>query len=227
MRKAYEWVVNHRKLVIAFYAVAVIVCAICKTQISVNYDMNDYLPEDSASTVALDLMNKEFDGGVPNGIDQLTANYTKLDKGVNAYTEGVAAITKAYSKINSGTVSLTNGSKKLVNGSKSLKNGTTELYQGLLTLNDGTKELKDGTQEFYDQTDGMDTKIEDTMNEMLDSLSGGDSETTSFVSEKNGNIDLVQFVIKTDAIEKKEKAKKTKEKTEETSVIEKFKNLFK
>ena len=162
-----------------------------------------------------------------NGIDQLTANYTKLDKGVNAYTEGVAAITKAYSKINSGTVSLTNGSKKLVNGSKSLKNGTTELYQGLLTLNDGTKELKDGTQEFYDQTDGMDTKIEDTMNEMLDSLSGGDSETTSFVSEKNGNIDLVQFVIKTDAIEKKEKAKKTKEKTEETSVVEKFKNLFK
>ncbi len=66
MRKAYEWVVDHRKLVIAFYAVAVIVCAICKTQIGVNYDMNDYLPEDSASTVALDLMNKEFDGGVPN-----------------------------------------------------------------------------------------------------------------------------------------------------------------
>ena len=66
MRKAYEWVVNHRKLVIAFYAVAVIVCAICKTQISVNYDMNDYLPEDSASTKALDLMDEEFAGGVPN-----------------------------------------------------------------------------------------------------------------------------------------------------------------
>lgn len=66
MRKVYEWVVDHRKLVIAFYAVAVIICAICKTQIGVNYDMNDYLPEDSASTVALNLMNKEFDGGVPN-----------------------------------------------------------------------------------------------------------------------------------------------------------------
>ena len=66
MRKVYEWVVDHRKLIIAFYAVAVIVCAICKTQIGVNYDMNDYLPEDSASTVALNLMNKEFDGGVPN-----------------------------------------------------------------------------------------------------------------------------------------------------------------
>ncbi len=66
MRKFYEWIVDHRKLVIAFYVVVVIVCGICKTQISVNYDMNDYLPEDSASTVALDLMNEEFDGGVPN-----------------------------------------------------------------------------------------------------------------------------------------------------------------
>lgn len=161
-----------------------------------------------------------------NGIDQLTANYTKLDQGVDDYTARVNAITKAYTKIHSGTVSLSDGSGKLVEGSKTLKNGTSDLYQGMLTLGDGTKELKDGTQEFYDQTDGMDTKIEDTMNEMLDSLSGGDNETESFVSEKNGNVESVQFVIKTDAVEKKEKVQKTEKKTEETSVLEKFKNLF-
>ncbi len=34
--------------------------------ISVDYDMNDYLPKGSKSTVALDVMNEEFDGGVPN-----------------------------------------------------------------------------------------------------------------------------------------------------------------
>ena len=66
MRKFYTWVVNHRKLVLTVFTLAFIICAVCKTQISVNYDMNDYLPEDSASTVALDLMNEEFDGGVPN-----------------------------------------------------------------------------------------------------------------------------------------------------------------
>lgn len=66
MRKVYTWIVDHRKLVLVLYAVAFIICAICKTQIAVNYDMNDYLPENSASTVALDLMNEEFDGGVPN-----------------------------------------------------------------------------------------------------------------------------------------------------------------
>lgn len=66
MRKFYEWVVNHGKLVLVIYAIAFIICAICKTQISVDYDMNDYLPEHSPSTVALNLMNKEFGGGVPN-----------------------------------------------------------------------------------------------------------------------------------------------------------------
>lgn len=43
----------------------------------------------------------------------------------------------------------------------------------------------------------MDTKIEDTVNEMLDSISGGDSETVSFVSDKNTDVKAVQFVIKT------------------------------
>lgn len=66
MRKFYSWIVSHRKLVIAVYAIAFIVCAICKGFIAVDYDMNDYLPEESASTVALDLMDEEFDGGVPN-----------------------------------------------------------------------------------------------------------------------------------------------------------------
>ena len=34
--------------------------------VRVNYDMNDYLPEDAPSTVALDVMNGEFEGGIPN-----------------------------------------------------------------------------------------------------------------------------------------------------------------
>lgn len=66
MRKFYEWVVNHRPLVLTVFIIAFIICGICKPQVGVDYDMNDYLPQDSASTVALDLMEQEFDGGVPN-----------------------------------------------------------------------------------------------------------------------------------------------------------------
>ncbi len=92
-------------------------------------------------------------------------------------------------------------------------------------MKDGTSQLKDGTQEFYDETKGMDSKIQDTIDEMLDSLSGGDSATASFVSEKNGTIDSVQFVIKTQGIEQGEKVTETVSKTEDTSLVEKFVNI--
>lgn len=89
---------------------------------------------------------------------------------------------------------LASGSKALVEGSSELKQGSSDLYDGIITLSDGTDQLKDGTQEFYEQTEGMETKIEDELDDMIDSISGGDAETTSYVSEKNGTIDSVQFV---------------------------------
>ncbi len=39
---------------------------------------------------------------------------------------------------------------------------------------------------------------------MISGISGGDDETVSFVSDKNTNVDSVQFVIKTAPIEKNE-----------------------
>lgn len=35
-------------------------------QTKVNYDMNDYLPPESASTIALETLEEEFEGGIPN-----------------------------------------------------------------------------------------------------------------------------------------------------------------
>lgn len=66
MRKFYKHVVDHRRLIIAVFFVLFLICLFCRQFISVNYDMNDYLPEDSASTVALDLMEEEYEGGIPN-----------------------------------------------------------------------------------------------------------------------------------------------------------------
>ena len=160
-------------------------------------------------------------------INQLTENYTTLNTGIKTYTDGVASITSAYTQITDGTGTLLKGSKTLVTGSNTLKQGTSDLYEGIQTLSDGTATLKDGTQEFYEKTDGMDTKIEDTIDDMINNLTGADTETTSFVSDKNGTIDSVQFVIKTAAIEKPEEAQTVETTTTETSLLDKFLNLFK
>lgn len=66
MRKFYEYIVNHRKTVIVVFLIATVICAICSTMVNVDYDMNDYLPDGTASTVALDTMKQEYDMSIPN-----------------------------------------------------------------------------------------------------------------------------------------------------------------
>lgn len=66
MKKFYGWVVNHCKSILTIFLLAAVVGLLLKNMVAVNYDMNDYLPEDSRSTVSLNVMQEEFDGGIPN-----------------------------------------------------------------------------------------------------------------------------------------------------------------
>ena len=166
------------------------------------------------------------------GINTLTEQYDLLDQGIQDYTDGVGKILEGYTQLTDGASDLVDGSKQLCDGSGDLYDGTKDLLEGIvefynatgtlkdgtgelnegvadllagiITLNDGAVELKDGTGEMREKTDGMDSKITDKIDEMIESISGGDKEVRSFASEQNTNIESVQFVIKTDPIEKPE-----------------------
>lgn len=64
--KLFRKVIHHKKLIISTFILGCIVLGICKQFVSVNYDMNEYLPDETASTVSLDMMEKEFGSGIPN-----------------------------------------------------------------------------------------------------------------------------------------------------------------
>ena len=66
MDKLIHGVLRHRKAVIAVFVIATLLCAFLFLLVPVNYDMVSYLPEDAESTVALQLMEEEFNSGVPN-----------------------------------------------------------------------------------------------------------------------------------------------------------------
>lgn len=66
MNKLYEKITARPKLVIILFAVFAVVCGVLGNFVSVNYDINSYLPSDSPSTVSIDVMNEEFEGGIPN-----------------------------------------------------------------------------------------------------------------------------------------------------------------
>ena len=135
----------------------------------------------------------------------LTENYSILDSGINEYTNAVNSITIGYSQICSGALDLVNG--------------TSELYGG-------TKTMAEGTGEFSKETSGLQDEVDVQIDSMLEKFTGSDSEVISFVSDKNTNVESVQFVIKTTGVEKTN-VKEVESKVEENlNMWQKFLRLF-
>lgn len=120
------------------------------------------------------------------------------------FYQGLVAYTDAVSSAAAGAKSLKLNMDTLYSNTGKLKLSVGELSDVVGELYDGTGELTHGTTEFVDKTSDMDTQISDEIDSMTASLSGGDGDAESFVSEKNTNVNTVQFVIKTAAIEKAE-----------------------
>ena len=66
MKKFFNGIVKCRVPIIILFVIATALCLFMWQQVSVNYDMNDYLPDSAKSTVSLDKMKEEFSGDIPN-----------------------------------------------------------------------------------------------------------------------------------------------------------------
>lgn len=127
-------------------------------------------------------------------LNTLVNSYATLDSGINSYTGAYEQIVKGYQTLYSGI-------GDLEKGVESLNTGTKTLYDGTVSLEDGAEELKDGTSEMRDKTKNIDTEIDDKINNMLDEFKNTDYKPESFASSENGEINAVQFVMKTKGIE--------------------------
>ncbi|MCC8120929.1 MAG: MMPL family transporter [Oscillospiraceae bacterium] len=96
MRKFYTGVVRHPKLIWTVFAALFVVCLFCRSFISVNYDIKDYLPSSSSSTLALEVMEEEFGGGIPNArvlVEDVTVPEALEYKALLEQVEGVSDVT--------------------------------------------------------------------------------------------------------------------------------------
>lgn len=94
--KFFRNVVKHRKKITVFFLICAVICIYLQTQVSVNYDMNDYLPEDTASTVSLDKMEEEFGSGIPNArvmVKDVTISQAMKKKEALEQIDGVSEVT--------------------------------------------------------------------------------------------------------------------------------------
>ena len=66
MKRFYTAIVRRRRLVLAVFALAAVLSMAATSRVQVDYDINDYLPPESPSTTAIEVMNGAFTGGIPN-----------------------------------------------------------------------------------------------------------------------------------------------------------------
>ncbi|MCD8342424.1 MAG: MMPL family transporter [Clostridiales bacterium] len=96
MRAFYRWVVNNPKKIMAFFLIATVICFFLTDDVGVNYDLSEYLPEGTASTISLEVMGDEFSGGIPNArvmVPDVTIPEALDYKEQIAACEGVLSVT--------------------------------------------------------------------------------------------------------------------------------------
>ncbi|MEA5003460.1 MAG: hypothetical protein VB081_08170 [Christensenella sp.] len=193
------------------------------TDLQENYDSFDAAISELTETLS-GMLSKLAE--LSSGINKLAAEYSKLDRGLQEYSDGVAQLSAGYTQIMSGVSALSEGSKELQEGSGVLYAGTQTLYDGLTALCKGASALAEGTGEMREQSDGMDGKAEEKIDEVLASIGSGDTTPISFASDKNTNVSSVQFAIRTDAISVQEENKADPAPKEESTFWQKFLQLF-
>ena len=156
---------------------------------------------------ALDSLSKEQKTQIQQGYIQQMMTCEEVTAQINAAVATVSDAAKqvsqlkgqldSYSVFYQGLVSYTDAVSSAASGAAEIKLNMDKLYAG-------STQLADGTSEFADKTSGIDTQINDEVNDMVSSVSRSDAKVVSFVSDKNTDVTSVQFVIKTAAIEKAE-----------------------
>lgn len=160
-----------------------------------------------ATNVESGLQNFDINGliALGAGLQQLETKYGEFHGYLVAYIGGVTQIAGEYGALGGGL--------------GSMSTGLEELYTGAGKINSGMQQL-------YSETKNIPKQVQDRIDEYMAPYDKSDYKPVSFVSEKNTNISSVQFVIKTEKIEKEEPEKPQEAVTETPSFWTKLKDLF-
>ena len=162
-----------------------------------------------------------------DGSKELYGYMNELSFGTNELLSGIDEINNGVSSLKSGSNQLVVGINDISSGTNNLKGGSSELLSGINEISTGVGALTNGSGQLNDACSDIPNEIDSKVDELTSQYLSSDFEITSFVSEKNTNVESVQFAIRTDAIEVKEEKQEIVEEKVETNIWKLFLNLFK
>ncbi|GGJ81661.1 hypothetical protein GCM10007063_00090 [Lentibacillus kapialis] len=155
----------------------------------------------------------DVSGGIRKMADKAETTASKIETGLQSMDQieaikdlqnGLSSLASEYQGFHNGLVEYTNGVGNLAASYKDLDAGIQDLAGGASSLNSGASELKNGTEKLQERTSDLPGEMQSEVDKMMDEYDASDFEPQSFVSDKNKKIDVVQFVLKTEAIEMEE-----------------------
>lgn len=169
---------------------------------------------------------KDGQNALAGGMHDLNGGIAELQNGYAQYYDGVKSLSAGSDALRSGAGAYTDGVKALADGLEKWAAGYKDFADGLNKAEDGSKDLAAGTETLHKGTQSMDENIIESINEMLDDYQQLDGPKESFASEKNGDVDHVQFVIMTEGVPEPEKAQAEEEASEKKNFWDRFLDLF-
>ena len=197
----------------------------------------------SSGLSELQIKYSEFDKGIQNlsnalanmiynmsslaeAINKLDREYSKLDRAIIEYTDGIEALARGFVDLSQASSDIVKGNQALKDGLDTAFNGLIELSQGLGEYYQGMEDLTNGSGQLKERTSDLDGQIEDKLGQLLSSGQDENLELESFTSEKNTNLEMLQFIIKTDGIKKVEPVNDTVVSEEPGNFLQKLLHLF-
>lgn len=132
-----------------------------------------------------------------DGIDSLSSQAQALPSGVSEFASGLSAYLSGADEAAGASTQLQNGADQLAQGSTSLSDATNQLAQGVSTLSAGTESLAGSVS-------GLDQKIIDELQTIIDEKLGKGFKAHSYVVPGNTDVDAVQFVYVVEGISEPE-----------------------
>ncbi len=185
-----------------------------------------------AGSTFIDKMKTELNPLI-DGLDELSANYNKFDEGIHSIG-GLNELKTSVSQLADGYKEFDEGVSKLVDAQKEIANGYSEIDSGIYGSMKGAELLSDGASSMYggmSQLDeGLATFNIKEINSKVDNLKNkyqfDDYKVKSFVSDKNTNINIQQFILATPPVEKEVIKKEKVTEPKDTSLWNKLKRVF-
>lgn len=178
-------------------------------------------------------------GSIPGSIDTISQTLSGMSAGIrNALSgsnfadqmqqlkDGLTALSSNYGQFHSGLMDYTNGVKALSSNYGKLHAGLVSFSDGIVDLHKGTKDLYAGTSEMNEKMADLPETMQTEINNLMKDYDKSDFKPVSFISAKNTNVSLVQFVFKTSGIELKQETTAVEPAPVKMTIWDRFLALF-